>query len=76
MVALNKTDLLPEADRARALRKAQKRLAATFNLTTFADVKMVPVCAKPGGRWAMTRGLGEGGERVVVKCACRLFPLC
>lgn len=49
VVVLNKCDLLPVEERAKAIRKAQKRLAQTFNMTKFAGVTMVPVIAKPGG---------------------------
>ncbi|KAG2492709.1 hypothetical protein HYH03_009122 [Edaphochlamys debaryana] len=51
VVALNKVDLLqPEEERPRALRRAVKRLAATFAMTKFAGVGMVPTAAKPGGQ--------------------------
>ncbi|GFH23685.1 eukaryotic elongation factor, selenocysteine-tRNA-specific, partial [Haematococcus lacustris] len=49
VVALNKCDLVPAEERPKAIRKAQKRLAQTFNLTKFAGVPMVPITAKPGG---------------------------
>eukprot|EP00197_Chlamydomonas_leiostraca_P012833 CAMPEP_0202860212 /NCGR_PEP_ID=MMETSP1391-20130828/2014_1 /ASSEMBLY_ACC=CAM_ASM_000867 /TAXON_ID=1034604 /ORGANISM="Chlamydomonas leiostraca, Strain SAG 11-49" /LENGTH=406 /DNA_ID=CAMNT_0049539353 /DNA_START=60 /DNA_END=1277 /DNA_ORIENTATION=+ len=49
VVVLNKCDLLPEEERAKSIKKAQKRLAQTFNATKFAGVTMVPVIAKPGG---------------------------
>lgn len=48
IVALNKTDLLPEEVRAKSIAKARKRLAATFNHTKFQGCPMVPVSAKPG----------------------------
>lgn len=50
VVVLNKVDMLPEEGRAKAIKKAYKRLAQTFNLTKFAGVTMIPVSVKPGAR--------------------------
>lgn len=41
--------LQPESERPKAVRRAMKRLAATFAMTKFAGVQMIPVSAKPGG---------------------------
>ncbi|GMH38911.1 hypothetical protein BSKO_06809 [Bryopsis sp. KO-2023] len=49
VVVLNKIDMLDEADRDRAIRKAKKHLSQTFKMTKFAASKMIPVSAKPGG---------------------------
>jgi selenocysteine-specific elongation factor len=48
VVALNKVDMLPEADRVKAIKRAYKKLMQTFQMTKFADATMVPVAAKPG----------------------------
>ena len=45
-------------DRPALIRKAQKRLASTFNMTKFAGVAMVPVTAKPGER-GVWHGIGQ-----------------
>nr|BAU61586.1 eukaryotic elongation factor, selenocysteine-tRNA-specific [Gonium pectorale] len=51
VVALNKVDLLqPEQERPKAVRRAIKRLGATFAMTKFAGVTMIPVSAKPAGQ--------------------------
>lgn len=64
VVALNKTDLLPEADRPKAIKKAQKRLAAAFASTRFAGAPMVPVCARPGGGGEVGGSGGGAAEGV------------
>ena len=46
LVVLNKIDLLPEADRGKAVRKAAKRLGQTLAMTRFASSPLVPVAAK------------------------------
>lgn len=56
-------DLLPEEGRAKAVKKVQRRLAQTFDLTKFAGVAMVPVSAKPAG--ACTHWGCVGGGRAV-----------
>jgi selenocysteine-specific elongation factor len=60
VIALNKTDLLPAAERPKAIKKAQKRLAAVFASTRFAGAPMVPVCGRPGG--AAAEGTAEPAE--------------
>ncbi|MEW5314412.1 MAG: hypothetical protein WDW38_005913 [Sanguina aurantia] len=50
LVVLNKVDMLPEEGRAKAIKKAIRRLATTFDMTKFAGLPMVPVAAKPGAR--------------------------
>jgi selenocysteine-specific elongation factor len=60
VVALNKTDLIPEQDRPKAIKKAQKRLGAAFASTRFAGAPMVPVCARPGA-CAGADGAAAGG---------------
>ncbi|KAI8468590.1 MAG: SelEFm [Monoraphidium minutum] len=64
VVALNKTDLLPEADRQRAVKKAQKRLGAALAPTRFSGAPMVPVCARPGGGGAPGAPGGARAEGV------------
>jgi len=61
VVALNKTDLLPAADRPKAIKKAQRRLAGVFASTRFAGAPMVPVCARPGGGSGSSIAGGSGG---------------
>lgn len=61
VVALNKTDLLPEQDRPKAIKKAQKRLAAVFASTRFAGAPMVPLCARPASTGSGSGGAGAGG---------------
>ena len=46
LIVLNKIDLLPEADRGKAIRKAAKRLGQTLAMTRFASSPMVPAAAK------------------------------
>ena len=46
LVALNKIDLLPEAERGKSIRKAAKRLGQTLGMTKFATAAMVPVAAR------------------------------
>lgn len=48
LVVLNKVDMLPEEGRPKAIKKAIRRLATTFDMTKFAGLPMVPVAAKPG----------------------------
>eukprot|EP00983_Pelagomonas_calceolata_P130040 1161655-Pelagomonas_calceolata.AAC.12 len=48
IVALNKCDMLPEDNRPKAVKKAQKRLAQTFDMTKFAGATMVPMTARQG----------------------------
>jgi hypothetical protein len=48
VVALNKVDLLPEAQRLKDIKRAHRKLMQTFQMTKFADVTMVPIAAKPG----------------------------
>lgn len=66
VVALNKCDLLPSEDRPKAIKKAQRRLAQTFNMTKFAGAKMVPIVAKPGARAGAPRAGAAGGPLRVV----------
>lgn len=47
--------------RDKAIKKAQKRLAQTFDQTKFAGATMVPLTAKPGGRGGAMQ-LRPGGE--------------
>ncbi len=49
-------DLLPANERGKLIKKAAKRLAATFALTKFAGVAMIPVAARPGV-YACCKGL-------------------
>lgn len=47
VVALNKTDLLPEALRPKAVKKATKLIRETLAATKFAGAAVIPVVAKP-----------------------------
>ena len=60
VVALNKSDLLPAADRERGLKKARRRIAGTLDMTRFAGARMVATAAKPGGGGELA--MGAGGE--------------
>jgi hypothetical protein len=46
VVALNKTDLLPEAVRPKAVKKATKLIRETLAATKFAGAAVIPVSAK------------------------------
>lgn len=48
VVALNKVDQLPEAIRAKAIKKATKLIRETLAATKFAGATVIPVSAKPG----------------------------
>lgn len=50
VVALNKTDLLPEALRPKAVKKATKLIRETLAATKFAGAAVIPVAAKPSER--------------------------
>ena len=63
LVVLNKVDLLPEAERAKAVRRAAKRLAQTLAMTRFAAAPMVPVAAKVAA--AVTASEPGGGLKSV-----------
>ncbi|KAF6264343.1 SelEFf [Scenedesmus sp. NREL 46B-D3] len=47
VVALNKTDLLPEVVRPKAVKKATKLIRETLAATKFAGAAVIPVSAKP-----------------------------
>jgi hypothetical protein len=57
VVALNKTDLLPEAVRSKAIKKATKLIRETLAATKFAGAAVIPVSAKPSELCSAADGL-------------------
>lgn len=59
VVALNKTDLLPQEKRMKHLRRAGRHVLDALALTRFADSAIVPVAAKVGGADGVTEGVAD-----------------
>jgi hypothetical protein len=57
VVALNKTDLLPEAVRSKAVKKATKLIRETLAATKFAGAAVIPVTTKPSENCLAADGL-------------------
>lgn len=74
VIALNKTDQFPEAERAQSIEKITKKLSGVFNATRFKGCAMVPVAARPGGGEEIVQGVEAQGIEDLVHQLVSMVP--